>query len=105
MGKIDCMSSRWGPRVPQEVPEGAAPDPTEVELITDVEWADAKDSQATGELATKPKAVYTDPCGCTASDDGMPCCIDESCVLYACLEECPADCSSGNACRNRRIAI
>lgn len=104
MGKIDCMSSRWGPRVPQEVPEGAAPDPTEVELITDVEWADAKDRQATGELATKPKAVYTDPCGCTASDDGMPCCIDESCVLYACLEECPADCSSGNACRNRRIA-
>ena len=98
------MSSRWGPRVPQEVPEGAAPDPTDVEFITDVEWADTNDRLATGELAPKPRSVSTDPCGCLATDDGMSCCIDETCVLFACLEECPAQCSAGKACKNRRIA-
>jgi serine/threonine protein kinase len=97
------MSSRWGPRAPQEVPEGAAPEPTDVEFITDVEWADPNDRLATGELAPKPKSDHTDPCGCVATEDGMACCVDESCVLYACLEECPANCSAGKACRNRRI--
>ena len=67
------------------------------ELIDEVEW-DTGEQHGYGELAKRPPMEKPDPCGCTFT--GRPCCTDESCVLFACQEEC-WKCHS--TCQNNRI--
>jgi len=102
------------------------------EIIESIEWAEDPDHPFTedgDELAVKPKADRNDdPCTCTrpisispssphdgsgssSSDvDGngrrktMPlACLDLSCVLFACQEECRSSCPAGDFCGNKRI--
>lgn len=71
-------------------------------IIDEVEWAEETD--ASGELAPRPKYDRNlDPCGCIPDASGSPCCSDMSCVLFACQEECRNNCEAGNLCRNKRI--
>lgn len=71
----------------------------DVEIIDSIEWADPSNIYASNELAPRPKFQIPDACGCYV-DDGDHCCKDESCVLYACQEEC-YECLEG--CQNQRI--
>lgn len=78
---------------------------SDVEIVEDVEWAAEGDDN---ELAPKPKLDRScDPCGCTApspsSSSTSLCCLDLSCVLFACQEECRSNCEAGEACGNKRI--
>jgi serine/threonine protein kinase len=95
----------------------------DVEFIEEVEWA--TDDNPYGELAPRPKPdPLGDPCGCSmppqaaisafsdALDPTQPqglasikprCCMDPSCILFACQEECRSNCEAGPLCGNKRI--
>lgn len=64
--------------------------PEDVHHIEQVDWGNLQ-----------PKTVRQDPCGCTAPSPGLLCCTDESCVSFACQEECGSNCVA--QCGNRRI--
>jgi len=85
------------------------------QLIDSVLWG-PDTNILTDELVAKPKADrQDDPCGCTESinhsimDDSpekmknMMQCVDLSCVLFACSEECRSNCEAGEFCGNKRI--
>ena len=81
----------------------------DVEFITEVEWAPADSTSVYGELATRPKPdPMGDPCGCTMPTSDTKetttfCCMDPSCILFACQEECRSNCEAGPFCGNKRI--
>ncbi|KAL9184360.1 hypothetical protein ACHAXT_002446 [Thalassiosira profunda] len=90
--------------------------PSDVEHITDVEWAEddpSKDSGGTHsaksmvtalEKAPRPKANRPEPCFCEPDlDTEAVCCTDTNCALFACQEECPSNCPAGPLCGNKRI--
>jgi serine/threonine protein kinase len=75
------------------------------ELTEDVEWG-AETNTLNDELAPKPRPDKSDdPCGCmrVRGDPDAITCIDLSCVLFACLEECRSNCMAGDRCGNKRI--
>jgi len=102
------------------------PDP-EVQIIDEVEWANQNDHTSNNnssnsgkflvsipprEMATRPKFRIEDPCGCSPQYDNIndklimqPCCVDDTCVLFACQEECHSNCEAGELCRNKRITL
>lgn len=82
------------------VDDKSKPDPNIVHIL-DVEWA----SDSSGpEIAHKPTFDWSDdPCGCTPDGTGQKCCVDLSCVLFACQEECRSNCEAGALCGNQRI--
>jgi serine/threonine protein kinase len=116
------MSSRWGP--PKAKPKEHADDDEEAvatlaqhhsdaaasddfELIDEVEWGPRKDEEGYDtdqELAPKPrrKAAAEDACGCFPPKEGLAC-LDESCILYACREECRSNCLAASLCGNKRM--
>ena len=56
------------------------------------------------ERAKRPKFKRPEPCFCEPDlDTEQKCCIDETCALYACQEECGANCPCGPLCGNKRI--
>jgi histone-lysine N-methyltransferase SETD2 len=82
--------------------------PMDFELIESVEWGprrgeDGYDTDQ--ELAPRPRRKPPqEPCGCLPPDqDGALACLDDSCVLYACREECRSNCEAGPLCGNKRI--
>jgi serine/threonine protein kinase len=100
--------------------------PSDVDHIEDVEWGgddtttgsnatttttDSKEepsyhiSQITQlERAPRPKYKRPEPCFCEPDiDTESKCCIDETCALYACQEECGTNCPGGPLCGNKRI--
>lgn len=80
--------------------------PTDVEHIEEVEWANPEDLQPgryTDKAARPPLDRNSDPCGCFADGTGSICCMDMSCVLFACQEECRSNCEAGDLCGNKRI--
>mmetsp|Transcript_29350 Transcript_29350/g.60883 ORF Transcript_29350/g.60883 Transcript_29350/m.60883 type:complete len:2232 (+) Transcript_29350:358-7053(+) len=91
--------------------------PSDVEHITEVEWAeDSVPTTSHGqhipshltvtnlEKAPRPKSRRPEPCFCQPNLHSQEmCCIDESCCLYACQEECGANCPAGPLCGNKRI--
>jgi hypothetical protein len=56
-----------------------------VVLIDEMIWADSSEKFSFPELAIRPRFRPSDPCGCVG--EGLIC-TDESCVLFACQEEC-----------------
>lgn len=88
------------------------PLPSDVEHIDDVEWAsEDPNNPSPSEYAVRPRyAPMEDPCGCTPAYneeldtiDTSPCCVDSTCVLFACQEECRSNCEAGDLCGNKRI--
>mmetsp|Transcript_29511 Transcript_29511/g.65009 ORF Transcript_29511/g.65009 Transcript_29511/m.65009 type:complete len:1964 (+) Transcript_29511:229-6120(+) len=80
--------------------------PTDVEHIEEVEWANPEDLQPgryTDRAARPPYDRVSDPCGCVPDGSDNPCCLDMSCVLFACQEECRSNCEAGDLCGNKRI--
>jgi serine/threonine protein kinase len=78
------------------------------ELIEEVEWGPRRDEEGYDtdqELAPKPrrKATGEDFCGCFPPANSGFACVDESCILYACREECRSNCLAGPLCGNKRI--
>ncbi|KAK1737248.1 SET domain-containing protein [Skeletonema marinoi] len=56
------------------------------------------------ERAQRPKYKRPEPCFCEPDiDTESKCCIDETCALYACQEECGTSCPGGPLCGNKRI--
>jgi len=52
----------------------------------------------------RPKPQASDPCMCAPSHDpNVMCCLDPSCLVFACQEECRANCPAGQYCGNKRI--
>ena len=94
--------SRWGPPNAAPVKTESIPfrdDDNDFQMIDEVEWSDPDDRHATGELAKRPPLdKNSEFCGCAAEPEG--CCRDESCVLFACQEECQ-NCRPN--CCNQRI--
>lgn len=79
----------------------------EFELIDEVEWGPRKDEEGYDtdqELAPRPrrKPAGEDMCGCFPPKTGLAC-LDESCILYACREECRSNCLAGSVCGNKRM--
>lgn len=72
----------------------------DVILIDEMIWADASDKFASNELAHRPRGDLPDACGCFGENDCDQICTDESCVLFACQEECH-ECLP--QCGNQRI--
>lgn len=69
------------------------------EIISGVEWGAPKSDpgyDTDQSLAPLPRRERTQVCGCPPGSD----CLDDSCVLFACLEECPKSCG----CQNRRLS-
>lgn len=98
--------------------------PNDVEHISEVEWADeapAATHQSRNvtppvntanicsivtavEKAPRPKSRRPEPCFCEPDlVTQRPCCVDTSCALFACQEECPNNCAAGPLCGNKRI--
>jgi len=110
------MSSRWGPPVKKEESEQDPsssernnynePSYDEFEVIEEVEWGPRKgeDGYDTDqELAPRPRRKgATENCGCVPPPTGLSC-RDDSCVLYACREECRSNCEAGHVCGNKRL--
>jgi histone-lysine N-methyltransferase SETD2 len=56
------------------------------------------------ERAQRPKFKRPEPCFCEPDiDTESKCCVDETCALYACQEECGTNCPGGPLCGNKRI--
>jgi histone-lysine N-methyltransferase SETD2 len=56
------------------------------------------------EKAPRPKYKRPEPCFCEPDiDTESKCCVDETCALYACQEECGNNCPGGPLCGNKRI--
>lgn len=98
-------------------------------VLDSVEWGprrgeDGYDTDQ--ELVPRPRSKPTDPCHCvpppptTTAEEGdedgdvdverllaeataPTCCVDSSCVNFACQEECRSNCPAGAHCGNRRI--
>lgn len=87
--------SRWGPKVSKN----SLVDDDDVEIIDYVEWDDGSDRFGSGELAPRPRREVPDKCGCAAGT--KECCADETCVLFACQEECYR---CHDNCKNQRIS-
>jgi serine/threonine protein kinase len=113
-------TSRWGPSKSKVNEVGESADVTmaqhhsdeaasnDFELIEEVEWGPRRDEEGYDtdqELAPKPrrKAAGEDLCGCFPPADSGFACVDESCILYACREECRSNCLTGPLCGNKRI--
>lgn len=120
------MSSRWGPPKEKVKDDDVSADNEETatasvanqhhtdaaasndyELIDEVEWGPRRDEEGYDtdqELASKPrrKPAGEDMCGCFPPRTGLAC-LDESCILYACREECRSNCLAGSVCGNKRI--
>lgn len=119
--------SRWGPPVVSKPPKRVKPDEEEAatlsapdsgssyyqepsydkfEVIDEVEWGPRKgeDGYDTDqELAPRPRRKgATENCGCLPPLEGLSC-LDDSCVLYACREECRSNCEAGHVCGNKRL--
>lgn len=99
--------------------------PNDVEHITEVEWADegpsaihqstvgggdgvkkgaAKHVLSNFEKAPRPKALRPEPCFCEPDLSlQTTCCVDTTCALFACQEECGNSCPAGPLCGNKRI--
>ena len=85
----------------------------EFQIMDSVEWGPRKgdDGYDTDqELAPKPRRQRVeDPCHCQpdrSSDPNDPaniCCLDSSCMIHACQEECLANCPAQEYCGNKRI--
>ena len=78
------------------------------ELIDEVEWGPRREEDGYDtdqELAPKPRRrpAGEDLCGCFPPAHTGMACVDESCVLYACREECRSNCLAGSLCGNKRI--
>lgn len=72
-------------------------------IIDAVEWG-GPDTTDLDELAAKPKPDSSgDPCFCRPTGTGELTCLDMSCILHACLEECRSNCPAGEYCGNKRI--
>ena len=123
-------TSRWGPPASVSTTNGHAlatatvtgsPSVSSMDLendgvilIEEMIWADATDKFASNELAPRPRWNAPDACGCFSTtstvssnnnngDETEECakiCTDESCVLFACQEEC-YECLP--QCANQRI--
>ena len=84
----------------------------EFQLTDKTVWGPDTNTPA-DELAPKPRAGgFDDPCGCvrpswedqqTKPMEELMQCLDLSCVLFACLEECRSNCEAGEFCGNKRI--
>lgn len=72
---------------------------SDLTLIDEMMWAKPADKFASNELAPRPRGESPDACGCFGAT-GTAICTDESCVLYACQEECH-ECLA--ECGNQRI--
>ena len=86
--------------------------PRDVLDIKEVEWAEENTNvKYPFEMAVRPRyTMKEDPCGCTPhydeetdTIDTTPCCVDSSCVLFACQIECGSNCEAGALCGNKRI--
>ncbi len=85
--------------------------PRDVVHIDDVEWAEENsDVKYPYEMAVRPRFTREDPCMCTPCFDERtndivptPCCVDDTCILYACQIECGPNCPVGDLCSNKRI--
>eukprot|EP00970_Alexandrium_tamarense_P002889 scaffold417_cov184-Alexandrium_tamarense.AAC.18 len=93
--------------------------PNDVVNIDEVEWADDTNAPAMGgslhshplhisnlEKAPRPKQKRPEPCFCEPDLDNPDvemCCVDETCALFACQEECGNNCAAGPLCGNKRI--
>ena len=80
--------------------------PSDVTHIEEVEWAhpdDLRPCRYTDKAARPPLDRVSDPCGCVADGSGTMCCLDMSCVLFGCQEECRSNCEAGDLCGNKRI--
>lgn len=86
--------------------------PADVEIMDEVEWASEDPTNPSpSEYARRPRIrPMEDPCGCTPAYDEetdtidtRPCCVDTTCVLFACQEECRKNCEAGELCGNKRI--
>jgi serine/threonine protein kinase len=73
-------------------PVFACPPPKDVQHVDQVDWG-----------PIQPKVMRQDLCGCLPSVNNTLCCQDESCILFACQEECGPKCMAGNLCGNKRI--
>lgn len=87
------------------------------EEIDSVEWGPRRDEtgyDTDQELAPKPKVKSREVCHCrfvqeeTSSSKNKNghaamACLDMSCVLFACQEECRSNCPAGMSCGNKRI--
>jgi serine/threonine protein kinase len=99
-------SSVGGVLVPPELPADA-----DFEYIAAVEWGPRRNEDGYDtdqELVPQPMPERTDLCGCQRPSDtetGCMACIDDSCILFACREECRKNCEAGDACGNRRIQL
>ena len=72
-------------------------------IIDSVVWG-GQDTTELDELAAKPKPDRSgDPCYCRPTSNGERTCMDLSCILHACLEECRSNCPAGDSCDNKRI--
>lgn len=76
----------------------------EFELSDSVEWGPEGNTPG-DELAARPRPEKSDdPCGCVRpAEPSAFACLDLSCVLFACQEECRSNCTAGDRCGNRRI--
>ncbi|KAL3757051.1 hypothetical protein ACHAWU_002890 [Discostella pseudostelligera] len=126
-------SLHWKNPASHSLPKRPISLPTDVEHITEVEWADegpaathlstttttttTTTTPATAALnhhshlvasnlekAPRPKALRPEPCFCEPDLSLQnTCCIDTSCALFACQEECGTSCPAGPLCGNKRI--
>jgi serine/threonine protein kinase len=93
MPEVACVSSTLVRKIDeQQQPIFTCPPPKDVQHVDQVDWG-----------SIQPKIVHPDPCGCLPSGISTLCCKDESCVLFACQEECGPNCRAGNLCGNKRI--
>eukprot|EP00956_Cyclotella_meneghiniana_P044340 scaffold313154_cov96-Cyclotella_meneghiniana.AAC.3 len=112
------QSLHWENPQSQSITKRQAVLPTDVTHIEDVEWAgdEPKDNNSNKtvnthplhisnlEKAPRPKYIRHEPCFCQPDlTNETPSCVDETCALFACQEECPANCPCGALCRNKRI--
>lgn len=91
-------ASSTGGNVRRSPPPRGAPAWSRHGVGLDAKWEPPREM-----LATRPRYEKIDPCGCVPSRRGAPCCVDTTCVLFACQEECPSSCETGRLCGNRRI--
>ncbi|KAL7506486.1 hypothetical protein ACHAXN_004987 [Cyclotella atomus] len=110
------QSLHWANPESKSITKRAIQLPTDVHHIDEVEWAGDEPSKADAsthhlpthtsnlEKAPRPKQKRHEPCFCEPDlDNQTPCCVDTSCALFACQEECPKECPAGPLCQNKRI--
>lgn len=77
------------------------------ELIEEMEWGPRRGEEGYDtdqELAPRPqKSAASEKCGCIPPLTGMGCNDEETCILFACREECRSNCDLGHLCGNKRL--